>query len=129
MNGIEFCQKIHDRWPQLNRPTIPADLIYADGIDDELVHKFWKRWKYGFLGFGGAPLYVEEGQDCDDLVRGFIVKFRHKYCVKGEAKPIFYTGWNGHAYCSYINQDGHVVSIDLRDGKLYQIESFIVEMA
>ena len=133
MNGVETRKIILQRWPTLRVNC--ADRVYADGIDSEFVRKFWKRWKFGFLGFGGAPLYLFESQDCDDLVRHFLVrhfivqfKLKRKAKKKGEAQPMFYTGWNGHAYVSFITLDMQVQSMDLRNGKMCEIESFIVEM-
>ena len=126
MKALELSKAIKAKWS--TQMFLCADQDYTNGIDDKLVHKYWKRWKFGFLGFGGQPLYKNEAQDCDDLVRHFIVNFRRKYKVKNRALPIFYTGWKGHAYCSYINQYQDVKSIDLRDGKLYEIDSFVVEM-
>ena len=126
MNAFSLSTIIKMQWPDVN--FVCADRDYSDGIDDEDVRKYWHKWKFGFLGFGGQPLYKNESQDCDDLVRHFIVKFRRNNKVKNHALPIFYTGWKGHAYCSYINQYQDVKSMDLRDGKLYEIESFVVEM-
>ena len=126
MNGLETRKTIRKRWPALS--PIAADRDYADGIDSKLIHKAWKKWKFGFLGFGGQPLYKDESQDCDDLVRHFIVYFRRKYKVKAKAQPIFYTAYAGHAYVSYIDENQVVQSMDLRNGKMCEIESFIVEM-
>jgi len=126
MYASTLSRLIKEVWP--SQRVRCSDHTYMDGIEDKLVHKYWKRWKFGFFGFGGQPLYKNESQDCDDLVRDFIVKFRRKHKVKNRALPIFYTAWNRHAYCSYLNQDQVIKSIDLRDGELYEIKSFIVEM-
>jgi len=124
----ELTRKISKHWPNLVQYIYASDSEYADGIKASDVHKYWHRWKYGFLGFGGAPLYHEEGQDCDDLVRDFIVRFRAKYREDNKALPIFFTGSDGHAYASYLNESGEINTIDLRDGKLYPIEAFVLEM-
>ena len=126
MEAHNLSKIIKAKWPA--RMFLCADQDYVDGLHDGDVRKYWHRWKFGFLGFGGQPLYKNESQDCDDLVRHFIVKFRRNNKVKNYALPIFYTAWNKHAYCSYLNQNQEIKSIDLRDGKLYEIESFVVEM-
>ena len=126
ISRLGISMLISTRWPNLTVNC--SDRVYADGIDSKLVHKAWRRWKFGWLGFGGQPLYKDESQDCDDLVRNFIVYFRRKYKVKAKAQPIFYTAYAGHAYVSYIDENKEVKSMDLRVGKLYEIESFIVEM-
>lgn len=126
INGMHVKVVIRNKWPKVHWFHV-SDSEY-EPINDDDIAKYWHRWKYGFLGFGGAPIYETESQDCDDLVRDFIVRFRRKHKIKDVGRAIFYTAWNGHAYVSYVNQDLQVKSIDLNDGKLHEIESFVVEM-
>jgi len=127
MKANSLLEMIFEKWPAINHARA-TDRVYADGIYGEEIQKLWRRWKFGFLGFGGAPIYLKEAQDCDDLARDFIVYIRKKLCSKGKAQPVFYVSDGKHAYISYCNNHGVLSVFDPRDGRYYDPKIKFVEM-
>jgi hypothetical protein len=114
------------RWVDVHH-VYAADRLYADEIKDEVVRKLWHKWKYGWLGFGGQPLYVEEAQDCDDLARDLVVYIRRKLLKNGVSQPVFYCIDATHAYIAYFC-GGRIKVLDPNDGTLCDPQIYHVEM-
>ena len=106
-----------------------ADLNYAIGISEKKLKQEYKRWRYGWLGFGAPkPLYYPEGQDCDDEVRAFVVWYRRRNRINDRALPIFHLGDWTHAYVGYRDEYGAIRAFDLNDGQHKNADINFVEM-
>jgi hypothetical protein len=64
MNATEWKQEVMERFPEVP-PPFATDTEYCIGVTTTEMRIWWKRWKYGIFGFGGAPVYVPNKFDKD----------------------------------------------------------------